>query len=128
MTHMWKENIQFSLPSITQIQNKLLVKRIKKRILALEKTIFEPHTITLEGCENLRGIPGQHWRSRIFGLFTDANIPHSYIVNIRTTDFINDIPKKVTLFIITQHVKHYIYHTLGQFLAKHHKHVNICQN
>jgi hypothetical protein len=59
-------NNNFLLPSVAAIQNKLMLRRIAKRIRDLEKNMFEPHTIHLEGIDNLQGIGGQHWTSRIY--------------------------------------------------------------
>ncbi len=96
------------LPSITAIQNKLLVQRLRKRIVQLEKVIFQPQTITIEGCQHLRGVPGQNWKSRILTLFNDTMIPRFYIVKMFTDDVTNDFPSRVTIELITYRVKLYV--------------------
>jgi hypothetical protein len=128
MSYPSRQQVFASVPSITNIQNNLLIKRLKKRIITVEKQLFENPTITIEGCENLRGIPGQDWRSRILALFTDAHLSHSYIVDMQTTDIINEIPTSVTITVVTHHVKNYAYSSLILFLTNHHKNVNVIKH
>jgi hypothetical protein len=117
------------LSSITTIQNKFILKRLRKRYMTLETVMFEPQSIILEGCEYLRGIPGQHWASRIYGLFTDNFLPHVYILNMRTDDKFNTIPNKITIELISYNAKCYIFKTLLQFLTEHQKNnVKIAKN
>lgn len=116
------------LPSISTIQHRLLLKRIKKRVLALEKDMFDPHTITLEGIDTLPGISGQHWTSRLYSLFTHANLPHAYILSIETFDKINDMPKTAVITVITYRVKLYSFYSLLQYFAEHRKDINISKN
>lgn len=109
------------LPSITAIQNKLLVQRLRKRIVQLEKVIFQPQTITIEGCQHLRGVPGQNWKSRILSLFNDTMIPRFYIVKMFTDDVTNDFPSRVTIELITYRVKLYVKCYLIDFLMHQRK-------
>ena len=128
MNYPSRQHVFSSLPSITSIQNKLLIKRLKKRIIAVEKELLTPPIITIEGCENLRGIPGQDWRSRILALFTDAQLSHSYIVDMQSTDIINEIPTIVTITVVTRHVQNYAYCSLLLFLTNHRKNVNVLKH
>lgn len=109
------------LPSITAIQNKLIVQRLKKRVLLLEKVMFQPQTITIEGCENLRSVPGQHWKSRIWSLFNDTGLPRFYIVNMFTNELTTDIPSKITIELITYRVMLYVKCILIDFLLHQRK-------
>ncbi len=52
----------YEIPSINTIQNNFSIKRLKRRLLQLEKIHFDDQTIVIEGCEHLRSVPGQHWR------------------------------------------------------------------
>jgi hypothetical protein len=124
-------SIVSELPSITKIQNKFQMKRLKKRTHAVETAMFESQTITLEGCNQLRGIIGQHWTSRILGLFTDARIPHAYILNmssIEENEPENEIPNTIKIELITYRTKLYVFSRLLQFLTENRKNVNIYKN
>jgi hypothetical protein len=121
-------NNRFLLPSVAAIQNKLMLKRLSKRVQDLEKIMFEAHTIRLEGIDYLSGIPGQHWTSRIYTLFTHANLPHTYILTMATSDTINDLPKTVDITLITYRVKLHTYYTLLHYFTEHRKDINIYKN
>lgn len=114
--------------SITKLQNSFSVKRIKKRLQTVEFAMFEPQTITLEGCPHLRGIRGQHWSSRIYALFTDAHIPHVYILNMNTDENMIEIPFKITIELATYRIKLYVYSVLLLFFTEHRKNINITKN
>ena len=58
------------------IQNKMLIKRIEQRMFNIEQCYFNPQTLTNTGYNQLRSIPGQHWKCRLFTLFNDVNLPH----------------------------------------------------
>jgi len=91
----------YELPSINTIQNNFYIKRLKRRLLQLEKIHFDDQTIVIEGCEHLRSVPGQHWRSKIYSLFHDAGLPRFYILEMSTDDITDNIPQKITIQLIT---------------------------
>jgi hypothetical protein len=124
------ENNTLRLPLITEIQNRLLVQRLKKRILTLDTLFFEPHVITIEGCKNLRRIPNQHFFSSILSLFTEAALPHNYILKITTNTLNDDYPHIVSIHVITYRVKLYVFSVLNQFFTTQYtqKAVNIYKN
>ena len=116
------------LSSMTAIQNKFQLQRLRRRLTHLEAVMFEPQCIILEGCENLRNIPGQNWKSRVYGLFTDAQLPHVYILNMRTDDIANVIPHKITIEIVSYCSKCYVYRKLYDFLTDKRKVFKIYKN
>jgi hypothetical protein len=116
------------LPSMTTVRNKFQLQRLRRRLRALEGVMFDPQCITLEGCDNLRGIPGQDWKSRIYGLFTDTRLPHVYILNMHTDDIANIIPNKITIEIVSYCAKCFVYRTLHNFLIQQKKNFKISKN
>jgi len=109
------------LPSIASIQNNLTVKRLKKRLFNLEKIYFNAQTIMLEGCEHLRSIPGQHWRSTIYSLFFDAGLPRFYILNMYTHNIIDTVPSTIIIQLISYRVKLYVNSVLLDFFSSQNK-------
>jgi hypothetical protein len=105
----------YELPSINTIQNNFYIKRLKKRLLQLEKIHFDDQTIVIEGCEHLRSVPGQHWRSKIYSLFHDAGLPRFYILDMSTDDITDNIPQKITIQLITYRVKLFVRSVLLEF-------------
>ncbi len=105
----------YELPSINTIQNNFYIKRLKRRLLQLEKIHFDDKTIVIEGCEHLRSVPGQHWRSKIYSLFHDAGLPHFYILEMSTDDITDNIPQKITIQLITYRVKLFVRSVLLEF-------------
>ena len=105
----------YELPSINTIQNNFYIKRLKRRLLQLEKIHFDDQTIVIEGCENLRSVPGQHWRSKIYSLFHDAGLPRFYILDMSTDDITDNIPQKITIQLITYRVKLFVRSVLLEF-------------
>jgi hypothetical protein len=114
----------YELPSINTIQNNFYIKRLKRRLLQLEKIHFDDQTIVIEGCEHLRSVPGQHWRSKIYSLFHDAGLPRFYILDMSTDDITDNIPQKITIQLITYRVKLFVRSVLLEFffIAEHAKH------
>jgi len=107
------------------LQNKWLLKRLARRIRAVENAMDIHHVITLENISALPGLQGQHWSSRIYQCFTDANLPHCYILEITTSDHFNDVPKSVDISVITDRVKTHTYYTLLHYFAYERKDVNV---
>jgi len=105
----------YELPSIKTIQNNFYIKRLKRRLLQLEKIHFDDQTIVIEGCEHLRSVPGQHWRSKIYSLFHDAGLPRFYILDMSTDDITDNIPQKITIQLITYRVKLFVRSVLLEF-------------
>ena len=105
----------YELPSINTIQNNFYMKRLKRRLLQLEKIHFDDQTIVIEGCEHLRSVPGQHWRSKIYSLFHDAGLPRFYILDMSTDDITDNIPQKITIQLITYRVKLFVRSVLLEF-------------
>ena len=105
----------YELPSINTIQNNFYIKRLKRRLLQLEKIHFDDQTIVIEGCEHLRSVPGQHWRSKIYSLFHDAGLPRFYILEMSTDDITDNIPQKITIQLITYRVKLFVRSVLLEF-------------
>ncbi len=105
----------YELPSINTIQNNFYIKRLKRRLLQLEKIHFVDQTIVIEGCEHLRSVPGQHWRSKIYSLFHDAGLPRFYILEMSTDDITDTIPQKITIQLITYRVKLFVRSVLLEF-------------
>jgi|688.fasta_scaffold22795_4 hypothetical protein len=105
----------YELPSINTIQNNFYIKRLKRRLLQLEKIHFDDQTIVIEGCEHLRSVPGQHWRSKIYSLFHDAGLPRFYILDMSTDDITDNIPQKITIQLITYRVKLFVRSVLLEF-------------
>ena len=130
----WSDQFQemmntYELPSINTIQNNFYVKRLQRRLLHLEKIYFNKQTIVIEGCEHLRSIPGQHWRSRIYSLFHDAGLPRFYILDMRTDNITDTIPSKITIELITYRVKLFVKSVLLDFFLSQKKHnVNVYIN
>ena len=105
----------YELPSINTIQNNFYIKRLKRRLLQLEKIHFDDQTIVIEGCEHLRSVPGQHWRSKIYSLFHDAGLPRFYILEMSTDDITDNIPQKITIQLITYRFKLFVRSVLLEF-------------
>jgi hypothetical protein len=105
----------YELPSINTIQNNFYIKRLKRRLLQLEKIHFDDQTIVIEGCKHLRSVPGQHWRSKIYSLFHDAGLPRFYILEMSTDDITDNIPQKITIQLITYRVKLFVRSVLLEF-------------
>jgi hypothetical protein len=105
----------YELPSINTIQNNFYIKRLKRRLLQLKKIHFDDQTIVIEGCEHLRSVPGQHWRSKIYSLFHDAGLPRFYILEMSTDDITDNIPQKITIQLITYRVKLFVRSVLLEF-------------
>ena len=105
----------YELPSINTIQNNFYIKRLKRRLLQLEKIHFDDQTIVIEGCEHLQSVPGQHWRSKIYSLFHDAGLPRFYILDMSTDDITDNIPQKITIQLITYRVKLFVRSVLLEF-------------
>ncbi len=101
------------IPSIETIRNKFILKRLTNKIFRLKKLYFDEQSIIIEGCEHLRSIPGQHWRSKIHLLFHDAGLPRFYILDL-FTDKITD-PTTITIQLITYRAKLFVHSVLSDF-------------
>jgi hypothetical protein len=77
---------ELPLPVIQNIQNKILIQKLHKRLYTLEEHFYYPQTLTLEGCEQLNSIAGEHWTSRFYTLFREAQIPPFYILDVWKDD------------------------------------------
>jgi len=123
---LWSDQFQDmmpvqELPSISTIQNNLSVKKLKKRLLNLEKIHFNKQTIILEGCEHLRSIPGQHWRSRIYSLFFDAGLPRFYILSMYSHNITDTVPSTIIIECISYRVKLFVRSVLLDFFISQNK-------
>ena len=98
-------------PSIETIRNKFILKRLTNKILRLKKIYFDEQSIIIKGCEHLRSVPGQHWRSKIHLLFHDAGLPRFYILDL----FTDKDPTTITIQLITYRAKLFVHSVLSDF-------------
>jgi hypothetical protein len=112
------------LPStlIKNIQNKLLIQNIYKRLYIIEQCFFNPQSITIENFDQLRHIPGEHWTSRIYTLFRDTHIPQFYILDIFTDEENTNhdeqsVPNTVYVQLISFRTKMFVMSKLTHFFA-----------
>ena len=122
----WSDQFQamtstYEIPSIKTIQNNFALKRLKRRLFQLEKIYFNKQTLIIEGCEHLRSVPGQHWRSKIYSLFHDAGLPRFYILDMFTDTITDTIPSKITIQLITYRVKLFVRSVLLDFFLSQKK-------
>ena len=110
------------------IQNKLLITRIERRMFKIEQCYFNPQTLTIIGYNQLRNIPGQHWKSKIYTLFNDAYLPHYWVLDIWASPSHkpqNEIPVVVYIQLITFQAKMFVKSTLTEFFSYQNSNINI---
>jgi hypothetical protein len=100
---------------------------LQQRMFNIEQCYFNPQVLSLEGFEQLRSIPGQHWKSRVYTLFCDAYLPHTWILDIwkdpsHTT---NEIPNTVHIQFISFRTKMYVKSALTHFFAYQNTSLNV---
>ncbi len=124
-----KEEDQNTIPpeAFQQIQNNLMIKRIEKRIYNIEQCYFNPQTLTVQGYNQLRCIPGQHWKSRIYTLFDDLNLPHYWILDIWESPSHNStkIPDIVHIQLITFQTKMFVKSVITEYFTNQDSNINI---
>jgi hypothetical protein len=98
-------------PSIETNRNNFILKRLTNKILGLKKIYFDEQSIIIKGCEHLRSVPGQHWRSKIHLLFHDAGLPRFYILDL----FADKDPTTITIQLITYRAKLFVHSVLSDF-------------
>jgi hypothetical protein len=111
----------FTLPSISDIKKKFELKRLQRRVHNLEKIYFDNQYIEIIGCEHLRNVPGQHWKSRIYSLFHDAGLPSFFILDMFTYNLTDTVPSRVTVQLITYRVKLFVKSILIEYNITHKK-------
>jgi hypothetical protein len=99
-------------------QNKL--KKIQKRYDRIETIFFYPQFIVINGFQNLRTTPGQHWKNKIHTLFFDANLPQFWILDTLNMEKNSENTASVTVYLISYQVKQFVIHVLNYFLLKQH--------
>jgi hypothetical protein len=119
MLHLENEDID-ELPStiIQNIQNKILIQKIYKRIHLIEQCFFNPQTLTLENCEQLKHIPGEDWTSIIYTLFRDTEIPQYYILDIYKNEHDNrSVPNPIYIQFLSFRTKMFVKSKLIQHFS-----------
>jgi hypothetical protein len=111
----------FTFSNMSDIKNKFELKRLKRRVDNLEKIYFDDQFIEIIGCEHLRNVPGQHWKSKIYSLFHDTGLPSFYIINMFTNNITDTVPSKVVIQLITYRVKLFVRSILIDFFLTHKK-------
>lgn len=111
---------------IENIQHKLLIRSIERRLFTIEQCYFNPQILTIEGYDRLRNLPGQqHWKSKIFTLFSDAYLPHHWILDIWKSR-LADADERVYVQLITFQTKMFVKSVLTQhFLDEYDANVNV---
>jgi hypothetical protein len=123
-----EEKDQNAIPpeAFQQIQNNLMIKRIEKRMYNIEQCYFNPQTLTIQGYNQLRNIPGQHWKSRIYTLFDDLNLPHYWILDIwESPSHKSKIPFVVYIQLITFQTKMFVKSVLTEYFTNQNSNINI---
>jgi hypothetical protein len=112
---------------IENIQNKLLIKNIEKRMFEIEQCYSNPQVLTIEGYNLIKNTNEQHWKSRIYNLFCDAKLPHYWILDIwkNPLNKPNEIPNIVYIQCITFRAKMYIKSVLTDFFLYQNTNINI---
>lgn len=112
------DELPFSL--IQNIQNKILIQKIHKRLSTIETLFFYPQTLTLENCQQLNTTPKEHWTSTIYNLFHDAQIPKEYIFDIYKNENENDnnpVPNTIYIQFKSFQYKMFAKHVLTNYLS-----------
>jgi hypothetical protein len=114
-----EEENSITTKMIENIQNKLLIKKIKHRMFNIEQCYFNPQILTIWGYDQIRSTPGQHWKSRIYTLFCDAYLPHYWILDIWKSRVHNtdEIPNTVYVQMITFQAKMFVKKNLEHFFS-----------
>lgn len=97
-----------------------MLRKLQQRYALLDHLFHHPHSIVIHGCQNLRSIPGQHWKSKIHSLFYDANLPQFWILDVINTNN-EDLPNVITIQLIDIQVKLFVKATLQHFFNIQHK-------
>jgi hypothetical protein len=106
-----------SVPVFEQVQNKILLQRIQKRINEIEDCFFNPQIIILEGYSQFSRISNQCWSNQIKRLFYEANIPEYYILHMWKPNN-NSASSDITYIqFISKGVKLYVISALHHFLS-----------
>jgi len=122
-----EEENNIPIDMIQNIQNSILIKNIERRLFNIEQCYFNPPTLTLQGYEQLRNTPGQHWKARIYTLFCDAYLPHYWILDIwkNPLDDPEECPNTVYIQCITFRAKMFIKNTLTHFFSFQNTSINV---
>ncbi len=120
---------EFIGPDIAQnIQNKLILNKIEKQIFKIKQCYFNPQTLTIQGYNLLNHTPENHWKSRLYTLFSDACLPHYYIIDCwkdPSNNMMNDIPNVIHIQLITYLAKMFVKETLIHFLTYSNFNINV---
>lgn len=124
----FKENKDV-IPSkmIENIQNKLLIKNIELRMFNIEQCYFNPHVLSIEGVNQLQSTYSQHWKSKIYTLFRDTFLPHSWILDIWKDPFhdTNESPNTVHIQFVSFRSKMYVKSILTHFFSYQNLSINV---
>jgi hypothetical protein len=104
-------------------RTKLIIDQIEQRLYNIEKCYFNPNTLAIVGYNRLRHTPDQYWKSRVYTMFSDAFLPHAWILDIwkhssHDEDDTYEIPTTVYINIITFSAKVFVKKTLTHFLSQ----------
>jgi len=112
---------------IETIQNQLLIKNIEKRLYTIEVCYYNPQVLTIIGYHLLPSSPGQHWKSKIYKLFSDVHLPHYWILDIwiHPSQSSNEIPNTVYVQCITFRAKMFVKSTLTHFFSIQNANINV---
>ena len=120
---------EFIGPDIAQnIQNKLILNKIEKKIFKIKQCYFNPQTLTIQGYNLLNHIAQNHWKSGLYTLFSDACLPHYYIIDCwkdPSDNMINDIPNVIHIQLITYLAKMFVKESLIRFLTYSNFNINV---
>ena len=110
-----------------QIQNQLLIKQVQHRLFNIEQCYFNPQILTIEGYNQLRNIPGQHWKARLYTLFSDVYLPYYWILDFwKSPSHVPDeIPNTVYVHCITFRAKMFIKTNLTHFFASQNTNIHV---
>ena len=113
------------------IRKQLILKRIEKRMLDITNCHFDPKILFIENYNQLRHTPGQLWQTRIFTLFGDVYLPHSWIIDIcnakmpKSHEDPNEVPDTVCIKLRSLAVKIFVKNSLTHFLSYHNTNIKV---
>ncbi len=113
---------------IQNIQNKLIINKIEQKLFKLKQCYFNPQTLTIQGYNLLNHTPQDHWKSRLYTLFSDACLPHYYIIDCwknPSENMTDDFPNVIHIQLITYLAKMFVKETLIHFLSYNNFNINV---
>lgn len=114
------------LLSIENIQQKFLLKRLKRYLNEIKEIYFVPQFIFIHGYNQLPSRPEQCWKDRLSYLLANTAIPHWWILDLnKGTTETDNIPHSVFITLITPQLKEITKIKLERFVASLHPNVRI---